>query len=82
MIMGAYHKTISLRNRDAMPGRIEALAILKPEYSTVFQHIGRIKQIDVIVPLGDAESPVLHIVDKIDVQCVPLAIFPVTHLHL
>ena len=65
-----------------MIGRDEVMEVLKREDATVFQHIGDIEKVDVIVPLADAVSPVVHVIDEIDMQRVPLAVFPVTHAPL
>ena len=60
----------------------EVMEILKREDAAVLQHIGNIQQIDIIIPFANAVGPVIHIIDKIDMQGVPFSVFPITHATL
>ena len=62
-----------------LSSRSKAFATLNGKNTTILQHIRIVKQINVVVPLAHAIDPVIHVVDKIDVKRVPLAILPVTH---
>ena len=65
-----------------MTGRYEVLVVLEGENTAVFQYVRNIKQVDVIVPLADAVGPVIHVIDEIHMQGVPLAVFPIAHTPL
>ena len=71
--------TFSLTHRHAFAGGIEVLAVFKRENTAVSQDVGVVKQEDVVVPFADAVGPVVHVIDEIHVQGVPLAVFPITN---
>ena len=75
----SHHIALALAHRKGFFGRKKAFCIFNAEDAAVLQHMRVVKQVDVRVPLANTVNPVIDILDKIDMQRVPLAVFPVSH---
>ena len=78
-VVSTHHIATALTHRHAFAGRNEVFAVFKRENTAVSQDVGVVKQEDVVVPFADAVGPVVHVIDEIHVQGVPLAVFPITN---
>ena len=81
-LIGTDHIALALAHGQCLSSRSKAFATLNGKNTTILQHIRIVKQINVVVPLANAINPVVDILDKVDVQGVPLAILPVTDLRI
>ena len=82
MVLHSREITFAVAHGKALTRRIEILTVIQWENTTVFQDIWIVEKVDVIVPLGYPLRLVAHILDKVNVQRVPLAVFPIPDLAL
>ena len=82
MIFHSCEITFAIAHSKTPTRGIKILTIVKWENTAVFQNEWIVKEIDIIVPLGNTLRLVFYIINKIKVQRVPLAVFPVTHFTL